>query len=138
MLDNCLAYSLELDFHQMNNKFMRLLKSGSLGSLCRRAAWIVALLGIAQVVMLIYSYLSYSNDRQLLQQGAYQTLFVLPNFSNMLANIGGTIFYALLLYVAGTLLNAFFVPLDEEKKEDDDTTMRIEPLDEVEITSLDR
>ncbi len=112
------------------DKFKRLVKEGKIGQLCQRGAWIVATLGILQIVALLYS--SWQQYREASQNpgggpyGDILNFFILPNVATALQGAAATLFYCLILYSAGTVINAFFaeanndityMSLDEEEAE---------------------
>ena len=107
------------------NTFMRLAKEGKIGRICKRGAWIILALGTLQVAIQIYA--SWNMYRQIQQNPSFQggpdlNSFLMYNVSYIFEGIIGTIFYFLILYTAGTIINSLFVP----DKSDDDVT--IEPL----------
>jgi hypothetical protein len=116
------------------NTFMRLAKEGKIGHICKRGAWIILALGTLQVALQIYA--SWNMYRQMqqnpVQGGPDLNSFLMYNVSYIFESIIGTIFYFLILYTAGTIINSLFV----RDKNDDDVT--IEPLkndDDVTIES---
>ena len=122
------------------DKFKRLVKEGKIGRLCQRGVWIVATLGTLQIVALLYS--SWQQYREASQNpgggpyGDILNFFILPNVATALQGAAATLFYCLILYSAGTVINAFFaepnndityMSLDEEDAaQTDEETARTE------------
>ena len=109
------------------NKFQRLVKEGTIGRLCQRGAWVVAALGTLQIVILLYtSWQVYKEGPQNsggVPYGDMLNFFIFPTVATALQSAAATLFYCLILYSAGAVINAFFaeankdityMPLDEE------------------------
>jgi hypothetical protein len=100
------------------NTFKRLAREGKIGRLCKRGALIVAGLGTLQIVTLVYSsWQLYKEAPQNQAGGAYSDIlnfFILPNVATALQGAAATLFYFLILYSAGTVINAFFAPADKD------------------------
>ncbi len=94
------------------DKFKRLVKEGKIGRLCQRGVWIIATLGTLQIVALLYSsWQQYKEASQNPGGGPYGDIlnfFILPNVATALQGAAATLFYCLILYSAGTVINAFF------------------------------
>jgi len=101
------------------NTFKRLAREGKFGRLCKRGALIVAGLGALQIVTLLYS--SWQLYKEGIPQnqggGVYNDILnylILPNVATALQGAAATLFYFLILYSAGTVINAFFAPADND------------------------
>lgn len=99
-------------------KLKTLVKEGKIGRLCQRGAWVVAALGTLQIVALLYfSWQQYKEASQNPGAGPYGDIlnfFVLPNVATAFQSAAATIFYCLILYSAGTVINAFFAEANHD------------------------
>jgi hypothetical protein len=100
------------------NKFKRLVKEGTIGRLCQRGAWVVAALGTLQVVILLYTswqvYKEGSQNAGGAPYGDMLNFFILPNVATALQSAATTLFYCLILYSAGAVINAFFAEVNKD------------------------
>jgi hypothetical protein len=129
------------------NRFMRLLKNGRLAKICRLAALVIALIGMIQVAMQFYAaWMSYQALQS--QPGQYGSSlaimysnYLIPNIGSALQSVITTLFYVVVLYVAGNIIIAFFGPMQDEEtaNKDDETAITYESLDNAMIMeSLDK
>lgn len=132
------------------NKFMKVLKNGRIGKICRISAIIIALIGVAHVALQLYStWMAY----QVLQSQSGQPIgppsftieyytYLMPTISSTLQTVATTIFYVVVLYTAGVVINARFGPAQNEEpvNKEDETAITYEPLDDAEmlIESIDK
>jgi hypothetical protein len=126
---------------------MKLLKNGRIGKMCKISALAIALIGAAQVTLQFYS--TWTTYQQLQSQpgqfGPSQSVaysnYLVPDFNSALQSVATIIFYVVVLYVAGVIINAFFGPTPDETATNnvDETIITYEPLDDEErIESIDR
>jgi hypothetical protein len=127
------------------NRFMKLLKNGRLAKMCKLAALIIALIGTAQVALQLYNIWMVYQASQPGQNGSSLIIvsyeYLIPNIASTLQNIAGIIFYVIVLYVAGNVINVLFVSTQDEvtTHKDDETGITYEPLDDATIIeSLDK
>ena len=111
--------------------FTKLAKEGKIGRLCQRGAWIVAALGTLQLFLQLYSSWGMYQQMQLNAQGSpYSDVsFFLNSVSFVFGSVINTIFFFLVLYTAGTIINSLFLP---EKSD-----ITFEPLEEEEVAPRD-
>ncbi len=116
------------------NKFSRHLTSGTIGKLCQCAAWVIAAIGIADIILQTYLI---ENLIQLVQSstGLNGTMppseiynLLLSELPNVIMPIISIVFYSVLLYAAGSIINHLFM---QKTPVNDDT-------DEIVIESLDQ
>ena len=107
--------------------FTKLAKEGKIGRLCQRGAWTVAALGTLQILLQLYSAWGMYRQIQLSQPGSpYSDVsFFLSNVSFAFGSVINIIFFFLVLYAAGTIINTIFL------HENSDITF--EPLKEEEV-----
>ncbi|MBV9711646.1 MAG: hypothetical protein JO011_12150 [Ktedonobacteraceae bacterium] len=129
------------------NRFMKLLKNGRIGKVCKLAAVAIAVIGIAEVALQLYStWMAYrAMQAQPEQFGPYSSItytYLMPNIDSALQSAATTIFYVVVLFVSGAVINAFFGPDGNKEAGDkaDDTAITYESLDddEVIVESIDR
>ena len=116
------------------NSLAKLAKEGKIGQLCQRGAWIVAALGTLEMVLQLYALWQMYQQLQLQSQPGLSISYVyylLNNGTVIFGSAINTIFYFLVLYVAGTILNTIFHKEDSGMTEDGDIT--IEPLKKEEV-----
>src|SRR5437763_11208406 len=111
--------------------FTKLAKEGKIGRLCKRGAWVIAALGTLMLLLQLYSTWGMYKQMQLGQPGSpyADVSFFLNNASYAFGTAITTIFYFLVLYAAGTIINTFFLP---EKSD-----ITFEPLEEEELAPRD-
>ncbi len=124
---------------------MKLLKNGRVGKICKLAALVIALIGTAQVLLQFYAiWAVYRETRAQPAQFSSSLTIVysaLPNLSSTLQSVATTIFYVVVLYSAGNIINAFFGPAHDETGTNniDETAITYGPLDDgMIIESLDK
>jgi hypothetical protein len=100
------------------NKFKRLVKEGAIGRLCQRGAWVVAVLGTLQIAILLYTswqvYKEGSQNPAGVPYGDMLNFFILPNIATALQGAATTLFFCLILYSAGAVINAFFAEANKD------------------------
>jgi|ERR1019366_6927733 hypothetical protein len=115
---------------------MKLLKNGTLAKICKLAALIIALIGTAQVALQLYNVWTVYQSSQPGQNGSSLVImsydYLIPNIASTLQNIASIIFYVIMLYIAGNVINALFVSAQDEviAHKDDETGITYEPLDD--------
>ncbi len=126
---------------------MKLLKNGRIGKVCKLAALAIALIGTVQVILQFYAiWMTYQQlQSQPGQFGPSLTVaysnYLVPDFNSALQSVATIIFYVVVLYITGVIINAFFGPIQDEAATSkvDETAITYEPLDdEVIIESIDR
>ena len=103
---------------------VKLIKKRKLGKLCRIGAGIIAAIGVIQVILQSYTlWQQYLQTRSNSFQGAgpYDPQFTifLNYLPYILSSIADFIFYAIILYAAGTVFDALTGPADTHKIVDD-------------------
>jgi hypothetical protein len=108
-------------------RFTKLAREGKIGRLCKRGAWIVAAVGTSGLLLQVYSAWEMYRQLQISQPGSpYSDIsFFLGNVSYVFGAAINIIFSFLILYVAGAILDSFFLP---EKSD-----ITFEPLEDVEL-----
>jgi len=97
-----------------------LLKEHQVGKWCKRAAWIVAALGLSQIVFQIYSdVLRYSSNGNSLP-GTFIPVVIAGDLRFSLSIISTTIFFFFILYAAGVIVNQFVADTAEEDETDEE------------------
>ena len=115
------------------NRYMKLVKEGKVGNLCKRVAWLILALGTLQVAIQIYAAWNMYHQTQ------FQGILDLNNFllyvaSSVFGGIIVTIFIFIILSTTGTIINALFVP---DKNPDDLTISPLNPHDDGNSRSLE-
>lgn len=107
-----------------------------LGKLCKRGAGAIVVIGIVYLALLLYEYATtFSNATFAFSSGQLSRLSTFASFfSAFFPAALAMVFYAIVLYVAGSLILHFSQERDahEEKKE----AVEEEDYERVEITSL--
>ena len=130
---------------------MRLLKNGRIEKICKLSAIAIALIGTAHIALQFYSaWMTYQilQAQSGQQAGSFPTVtaeyytYLMPNITSALESVVTTIFYVVILYTTGVVINAIFAstPDEEAANKGDETAITYEPLDddEVIIESIDR
>jgi hypothetical protein len=80
-----------------------LLKDYHIGDWCKRGAWIILLIGVLDIVVGIYTAIQQSGA-----SGSAPLSFTIANVLQVVFSIASpTLFYFLILYIAGLVLNRF-------------------------------
>lgn len=104
------------------NTLTNLLKDHQIGTWCKRAAWIVLIIGLVEIALTIY------NDMRQLgligQPFSWPALLQILQFG--LGYLTSVLFYFFILYAAGALVNHVIgtEAIDDEVEEDDDVALR--------------
>lgn len=98
------------------NTFKRLVKEGKIGRLCKRGAWVVAGLGMLEVVTLLYGSWQVYKELPQNQGGGYDAVnfFIFPNIASAFLGAATTLFFFLVLYSAGAVINSFYGRAEED------------------------
>ena len=103
------------------NKLIDLLKDHQIGMWCKRAAWVILVLGIVQVAFNLYSV-----SRQLNSAGQPFSLTELIQLIGYgLSFLPSILFYFFILYAAAAVANHFvgIEEMDDEEVEDQDAAL---------------
>jgi hypothetical protein len=96
-----------------------LLKERHIGEWCKRAAWIIAAIGLIEIVLAAYSLIL--QMQQFNGTGIMIPLwsFVITNLELPLSMIAQATFFFFALYAAGTFINNFIGAAQGEEEEDE-------------------
>lgn len=97
------------------NTLTQLMRAGEIGRWCKRGAFFIAALGLLQVGALFYG--SWLQFHQAIPDGApsdINTLSLLFVAAQIFSVIGYTVFFSLLLYTVGAVVNAFALPANSD------------------------
>jgi uncharacterized membrane protein len=93
-------------------RFTHLLRDYQIGEWCKRAAWIIAGLGLLEIIFFLWTkYGDYQFRTSAVLSGGFDLLATLQTVMGLLINI---IFLFFLLYAAGGLANHFLGSADNE------------------------
>jgi hypothetical protein len=112
------------------NTLTQLMRAVKVGRWCKRGAFFVAALGLLQVVALLYG--SWLQFHQAIPYGAPSDISTLPllfGAAQIFWAIGSTVFFSLLLYTVGAVVNAFALPAKSD--------VTYESLDQAEDPAVD-
>lgn len=101
------------------NTLTNLLKDHQIGTWCKRAAWIILVIGLVEVAFNIYN-----DSRQFGFAGQPLTLVELIQLLGLgLEFLPGILFYFFILYAAGAVVNHVVGTQAMDDEEDEDQTM---------------
>jgi hypothetical protein len=109
------------------NTFARLLQEARVGKWCKRGAILIAAFGVLQLALALAATWSQYQQDVVNGQNPYQTTILLGGLSQVAWICGNTIFYFLVLYIAGVVLSSLAAPTPSD--------VRFEDLEEEAITS---
>ncbi len=126
---------------------MKVLKNGRIGKVCKLAALAIVLIGTTQVILQLYStWLTYRELQSQQGQPAFVQAttfsdYLVPGLNSALQSVASIVFYVVVLYIAGVIINAFFGPSQDETVTNniDETAITYEPLDnEAMVGNIDK
>jgi hypothetical protein len=110
--------------------FTQLIKEGKIGRWCKRGAFFIVALGLLQVSAILYgTWLEYQQAPPDVAPSSMNSAFLLFGASQIFWVIGYTVFFSLLLYTVGAVVNSLLA----ERKSD----ITYESLDKEEDRSVD-
>jgi hypothetical protein len=108
------------------NTFTQLIREGKVGSWCKRGAFFITALGILHVLAILYvGWLQYQQTNRAPSSFA----FLLFGASQIFWVISYTVFFSLILYTVGAVVNSFSLPAKSD--------VAYESLDKEENRSVD-
>ena len=104
------------------DKLTGLLKEHRVGEWCKRAAWIIAAIGLIEIALTLYTLIS-----QLQQTGpdypsspAWDANIVYANLTSLFVILAQFTFFFFALYAAGAFLNHFVSDTQQDNEEEED------------------
>src|ERR1700682_5169217 len=96
-----------------------LIEEHEVGDWCKRAAWVLAGLGLLNFFLDFYALFSQNNPFNSSNTSMLPSL-VAQIFRILLGSISNTLFFFFVLYAAGTVLNHLIAKPEEEDEEEED------------------
>lgn len=97
------------------NKMTGLIRGGKLGKWCKRGALVIAIAGTIQVLLTLYALWGELRQMQSNVQASFDVnSFLLFGGAQLFTDLITTVFFALVLYVAGVLITAYSAPEESE------------------------
>jgi hypothetical protein len=117
-IDPVKAVDPDKDYNAMD-RLTGLLKEHHIGEWCKRAAWIIAAIGLIQIILAAYSLVL---QIQQINTGNYPVSLwpIVESFAFPLSIIAQATFFFFTLYAAGTFINNFIGGIEDENEERED------------------
>jgi len=103
------------------DKLTGLIKEHQVGEWCKRAAWIIAAIGLIEIVLTTYNLISQLQPTNISYGPPnWQLSMVYAHLFPLFFTIAQLIFFFFALYAAGVFLNHFVTDMEDDSEEEED------------------